>query len=221
MASAGFAGLVALAAATVCLASGCSTLGYYAHSVGGHLDLLRSARPVPLWMGDDSAPPLLKERLALAQRIRDFAVSELKEPDNASYRRYADLHRTAAVWNVVAAPELSLKLKTWCFPVVGCVGYRGYFDRAKADALLSSLVTTSSTRFVSPSLTSMVRAALGDLDGAIADMERAIDARAVEAIWIEVRPAYARLRADSRFATLIARREAARHMASPTVAERI
>ena len=94
-------------------------------------------------------------------------------------------------------------------------------DRARAEALLSSLVTTSSTRFVSPSLTSMVRAALGDLDGAIADMERAIDGRAVEAIWIDVRPAYARLRADSRFATLIARREAARHMASPTVAERI
>jgi predicted aminopeptidase len=139
MAIAGFAGLVALAAATVCLASGCSTLGYYAHSVGGHLDLLRSARPVPNWMADDSAPTALKERLALTQRIRDYAVSELKEPDNASYRRYADLHRNAAVWNVVAAPELSLKLKTWCFPVVGCVGYRGYYDQAAANAEGQSL----------------------------------------------------------------------------------
>jgi predicted aminopeptidase len=136
---AGTAGIVALAVGTVCLTSGCSTVGYYAHSVGGHIDLLRSAKPVSQWMGDEGSAPLLKERLALSQRIRDYAVSELKLPDNASYRRYADLHRNAAVWNVVAAPELSLTLKTWCFPVVGCVGYRGYFDRAKADAFADEL----------------------------------------------------------------------------------
>jgi predicted aminopeptidase len=139
MASLGLAGIVALAAGTVCLTSGCSTLGYYAHSVGGHLDLLRAARPVPQWMADDAASAPLKERLALTQRIRDFAIAELKEPDNASYRRYADLHRNAAVWNVVAAPELSLELKRWCFPVVGCVGYRGYFDRARADSFAEEL----------------------------------------------------------------------------------
>jgi predicted aminopeptidase len=139
MARWGIAGVVALVAATVGLTSGCSSLGYYAHSVGGHLELLRSARPVPQWMADPATPAHLKERLALSQRIRDFAVSELKEPDNASYRRYADLHRSAAVWNVVAAPELSLTLKTWCFPVVGCVGYRGYFDRARADAAAAEL----------------------------------------------------------------------------------
>jgi hypothetical protein len=61
-------------------------------------------------------------------------------PDNASYRRYADLKRGAAVWNVVAAPELSLELKTWCFAVVGCVGYRGYYDRAEAEAFAAGLL---------------------------------------------------------------------------------
>ena len=139
MASLGVAGIAALATATLCLSSGCSSVGYLAHSVGGHLEILRSAKPVPQWTADETAPAPLKERLALTQRIRDFAVSELKEPDNASYRRYADLHRNAAVWNVVAAPELSLKLKTWCFPVVGCVGYRGYFERAQADAFADEL----------------------------------------------------------------------------------
>jgi len=139
MAALGLFGAAALAAATVCLTAGCSTLGYYAHSVGGHLDLLGSARPVPQWMAEAHASAALKERLALSQRIRDFAVAELKLPDNASYRRYADLNRRAAVWNVVAAPELSLTLKTWCFPVVGCVGYRGYYDLAKADAYADEL----------------------------------------------------------------------------------
>ena len=114
-------------------------LGYLAQSVGGHVALLRAARPVAEWVADASTSDALRERLLLSQRMRDFAVTELGLPDNASYRRYADLHRSAAVWNVVAAPELSLKLETWCFPVVGCVGYRGYFDRADADAFAAGL----------------------------------------------------------------------------------
>jgi len=139
MASLGLAGVLAAATAAMCLGTGCSTLDYYTHSIGGHLSLLRAARPVPQWMEAPDTPAALKERLALTQRIRDYAIAELKEPDNASYRRYADLHRNAAVWNVVAAPELSLTLKTWCFPVVGCVGYRGYFDQAKAEAFADEL----------------------------------------------------------------------------------
>ena len=78
-------------------------------------------------------------RLQLTQRMRDFAVTELRLPDNRSYRSYADLKRTAAVWNVVAAPELSLTLRTWCFPIVGCVGYRGYYDRDSAEAAAAPL----------------------------------------------------------------------------------
>lgn len=139
MASLSLPGVVLLAAATVCLTSGCSTLGYYMQSVGGHLAMVNAARPVPDWLADPDSPQALKDRLELSQRIRDWAVAELKLPDNASYRRYADLKRPAAVWNVVAAPELSLTLKTWCFPVVGCVGYRGYFDRAQADAYAQTL----------------------------------------------------------------------------------
>lgn len=114
--------------------SGCATLGYYAQSVGGHMDLMWRARPVSEWLADPGAPQALRARLQLAQRLRAFAVSDLGLPDNASYHRYVELGRGAAVWNVVAAPELSLALQTWCFPVMGCVGYRGYFDAVQAEA---------------------------------------------------------------------------------------
>ena len=114
------------------LTTGCSSLGYYWQSVNGHLQMVNAARPVDDWLGDQQIPEALKARLALSQRIRSFAVTELALPDNLSYRRYADLQRSAAVWNVVAAPEFSLTLKTWCFPIVGCVGYRGYFDESEA-----------------------------------------------------------------------------------------
>lgn len=126
---------VAAMAAAVCL-TGCANLGYYWQSAAGHLKIMNDARPVQDWLDDPAASDTLKQKLALARRIRDYASKELHLPDNASYHRYADLRRPAAVWNVVAAPPYSLKLKTWCFPVTGCVGYRGYYDetRAKAEA---------------------------------------------------------------------------------------
>jgi predicted aminopeptidase len=129
-----FAGLGVLVAASALCLSGCANLGYYWQSATGHLRIMSAARPVDDWLGDREAPERLKARLALSQRIRSFAVSELKLPDNPSYRRYADLQRTAVVWNVVAAPPYSLTLKQSCFPITGCVGYRGYFDEAEARA---------------------------------------------------------------------------------------
>ncbi len=130
----GSLGALLLALGVLCLTSGCSSVGYLWQSAGGHLSLLHSARPVDDWLQDPQTDAALRERLALSQQMRDFAVRALALPDNPSYRRYADLHRSAAVWNVVAAPELSLTLQTWCFPVVGCVGYRGYFDESTAQA---------------------------------------------------------------------------------------
>ncbi len=112
----------------------CADTGYYLQSVGGHLQMMKAARPIAQLLLDEHVAPALKQRLLLAGRIRAFAVTELQLPDNASYQRYADLQRRSAVWNVVATPEFSLTLKTWCFPVVGCVGYRGYFSEIEARA---------------------------------------------------------------------------------------
>ena len=125
------------------LLAGCASpstgVGYYWQSATGHLSVMRAARPVDDWLQDAQTPAALKARLATAQRIRAFAVSDLALPDNASYHRYANLGRRAVVYNVVAAPALSLTLNTWCFPVVGCVGYRGYFNEANARTFAASL----------------------------------------------------------------------------------
>ena len=132
-------GLVLAALATLCATSGCSSIDYLGQSASGHIRLLAAARPVQDAIADPATPEALRKRLELTQRMRQFAVTELHEPDNGSYRSYADLKRSAAVWNVVAAPELSLQLQTWCFPIVGCVGYRGYYDLASADAAAAPL----------------------------------------------------------------------------------
>ena len=122
-----------------CLAlAGCAhtegALCYYWQSVQGHARLLQAARPLDEWIANESTPAPLRARLQLAQRARHFAVQELGLPDNASYRSYADLGRSAAVWNVVAAPPYALELHRWCFPFTGCIGYRGYFQEADAQA---------------------------------------------------------------------------------------
>ncbi len=126
-------GVAIILVAGTCLLSGCANLGYYWQSFTGHAQVLNKARPVQDWLSDDSTPEATKQRLELSQRIRQFASAELGLPDNASYTRFTDLKRRAVVYNVVAAPPLSLQLKTWCFVVVGCVSYRGYYNEDAAN----------------------------------------------------------------------------------------
>jgi predicted aminopeptidase len=122
------AGLLALL-----LLNGCETAGYYMQAIGGQLGLMSRAQPVASMLTDASVPQDLRARLALAASIREFAVRELGLPDNGSYRSYADIGRPYAVWNVVATGEFSLQAVQSCFPVAGCVSYRGFFDREDAE----------------------------------------------------------------------------------------
>ena len=136
---AGIRALALISALALAMLAGCADAGYYLQSVSGHVKLLNAARPVSDWLADPRTQAALKQRLELARQIRAFAVSELHLPDNASYHRYARIDRRSVVWNVVAAPPDSLVLKTWCFPVAGCVGYRGYYDEADARHLAEQL----------------------------------------------------------------------------------
>ena len=124
---------IVLALAATALLPGCATLGYYAQALGGQMSLLARARPVDEWLGDTATAAPLRAKLETALAIRVYASRELGLPDNASYRRYADLGRPFAVWNVVAAPEFSTRALQSCFPVAGCVTYRGFFARDHAE----------------------------------------------------------------------------------------
>jgi predicted aminopeptidase len=114
------------------LIAGCQSLSYYTQAIGGHLTVLSKTRPVDDWLADPATPPDLKERLATARRIREFASTNLKLPDNKSYLAYADLNRPYVVWNVFAAPVFSVEPKPECFPFTGCVSYRGFYSEEDA-----------------------------------------------------------------------------------------
>jgi predicted aminopeptidase len=121
------------------LLSSCVELSYYLQCASGQLDIMRRSRPLPTVIADPQTPPEIRHKLQKVQAMRTFAVTNLGLPDNESYRRYADLGRPYAVWNLVAAPEFSLEPKQWCFPIAGCVNYKGYFKVESAHKLAAEL----------------------------------------------------------------------------------
>ncbi len=156
----------ALTGALCLLLGGC----YLMQAASGEYRLLKARVPLDSVISDPHTPPALRVRLTEVRAAREFASQQLGLPDNRSYRSYADIGRPFVVWNVVAAPEFSLQPKRWCFPVAGCVAYRGYFHERRARELALELeargfdvvvegVPAYSTlgRFADPVISSMLR----------------------------------------------------------------
>ena len=112
---------------------------YLLESAQGQLALMSKRRPIPRVVADPATPADVRKQLESVAQIREFASRNLHLPDNGSYRTYADLGRPYVVWNVVAAPEFSIDPKEWCYPIVGCVAYRGYFVERRARAFGDAL----------------------------------------------------------------------------------
>lgn len=121
------------------LLAGCDTAAYYLQAVRGQAEMWQATRPIEDVLADPQAPKALKARLEYAMRVREFASTQLALPDNSSYRGYADLKRPYVVWNVFATDAFSVRPRQWCFPIAGCVAYKGYFSRAEAEAAAAEL----------------------------------------------------------------------------------
>lgn len=119
--------------------AGCAALGYYAHLANGQMDLLARRESIEWIVEDPKRDAGLRRRLALVLDARRFAVATLDLPDNGSYTLYADIGRPYVVWNVFATPEFSLEAVESCFPLAGCLAYRGYYDKAHAQKQAQAL----------------------------------------------------------------------------------
>jgi predicted aminopeptidase len=126
--------LLTIAAAVLPL-TGC----YLLQAASGQMEISAKREPIADVLADSATPPPLRSRLEYVAAARDFASRELGLPDNDSYRSYADLGRPYVVWNVFAAPEFSVEPRRWCFPIAGCVVYRGYFSEDAAQRYASRL----------------------------------------------------------------------------------
>lgn len=129
---------ILLAALFLTLLPGCGTM-YLVQAARGQMNVMNERRPITTVVADPRTSDSLRAKLREVSSARDFASKDLGLPDNGSYRTYADLGRRYVVWNVVAAPELSVRPKQWCFPIAGCVAYRGYFNEASARKFAANL----------------------------------------------------------------------------------
>jgi|TARA_B100001079_G_scaffold108215_1_gene93083 predicted aminopeptidase len=130
--------------------AGCESVRYYGQAALGQSSLLWHSRPLAVMMDDPDVPALTRERLALVDNIRRFAGESLLLPADHSYRRYTKIDRDFVLWNVFAAPEFSIEPKVFCFPVIGCLGYRGYFARKNALVFAEKLRAKGFETYVGP-----------------------------------------------------------------------
>jgi predicted aminopeptidase len=107
--------------------------GYYSQAVFGHIDIYSKRKPIKKLIENPDTDKRLKKKLEMVVKIRRFSIDELSLPDNGSYRGYVSLKRKYVAWNAVAAGEFSVRPKRWCFPFAGCVSYKGFFKREKAE----------------------------------------------------------------------------------------
>jgi predicted aminopeptidase len=130
------------------LLSGCSSVGYYAQAVKGHCQIVSRQKSCEKLLASTNTPPELKARLQLAADLCAYANRELGLPAKGAYTRYANLERPYVVWNVYAAPEFSLTARTWWYPFVGSLDYRGYFNEAMARSYADKLAKRGSDVYV-------------------------------------------------------------------------
>lgn len=193
---------IAVVAAAAALAAagqitGCASPAYYWQAASGHMALMRDKRPVRQTIEAGAADEEVIAKLRLSEELRRFAADRLGLPDNGSYTEFVATGREAVVWNVVAAPEFSLEAKRWCFPVSGCVPYRGYFDREAAERFAGKLEKRGLDVAVSPAI---AYSTLGWFDDPLLDtMWRQSDAQFAAYIFHELAHQALYIKGDAAF----------------------
>ena len=120
-------------------ASGCSTAKFYSQAIHGQAEILRKARPAAVVMRDTKVSGEVRRKLALTQEVRRFAEEQLGLPADRQYDRYTDLGRRYVSWVVHAALEFSVEGKTWRYPFLGPLKYRGFFSKSAAEEEAANL----------------------------------------------------------------------------------
>jgi len=125
--------------ALIILLSACSDLGYYWHTTKGHFSIMNQRVSIDAMLEDPELSENLRQRLILVQKIRVFSNGELSLGDSGSYTSYVQLDRPYVLQNLFAAKEFSTQLHHWCYPIVGCASYRGYYDEERLNDYVSQL----------------------------------------------------------------------------------
>lgn len=92
------------------------------------IGILRARRPIPRVLNDTTIDSGTRSKLAYVVEARRFAADELGIDVGDSYTMYTELERDTLAMVVSAAYKDRLAPKTWWFPIVGRVPYKGHFS---------------------------------------------------------------------------------------------
>ncbi len=123
---------IAAAALVLATLAGCASTRYLMQAGVGEWRVLRARRSIVDVIDNPKTSAGLVRQLGEVREARRFAWQKLGLPDNDSYKSYVNIGRRYVVWNVVAAPEFSVRPKEWCYPIAGCVTYHGFFHQRAA-----------------------------------------------------------------------------------------
>ena len=105
----------------------------------GQLKIIWHARPIEEVLQDDQVADSLKQKIRLAQEVREFAIDSIGVNDSDSYRSLYNQHGKPVLWVVTACEPFSMEDKRWSFPILGVFSYKGFFDYNKAKELRAEL----------------------------------------------------------------------------------
>jgi predicted aminopeptidase len=114
------------ALACVCL-TGCSP-EYVLRGGWEEAKILSNRRPIEEVVADPKTEPEVREKLLLVRDARVYAERQLGLDPGKSFTSFSRLDSDTLVLVVSAAPELELRWKTWWFPIVGRLPYKGFFQ---------------------------------------------------------------------------------------------
>jgi len=127
------ASLLLFFAVSVTTLQGCSSFSYYRQAIAGQYEILSHRVEIETLISNDDTPGKLRTKLETVLQVRAFSENEMAMDVGSNYSQYSDLQRDYVVWNVSASPALSLTPHQWCYPIVGCQSYRGYFHQEMAE----------------------------------------------------------------------------------------
>lgn len=182
---------------SVAALAGCASPAWYGQAMSGHMEMMRNREDIDLVLRDPGTDAELAAKLKTAQDARRFGIEILGLPETDSYTQFVRTGRTAATWNVVAAPEFSIQARKWCFPVAGCVPYRGYFNEMDAERFAEKMRQRGYDVSVTPAV---AYSTLGWFDDPLLDtMLHFSDARLAATIFHEMAHQQLYVKGDSAF----------------------
>jgi predicted aminopeptidase len=129
---------------------GPSTIGYLGQAISGHFRIMLSRVAIQKMLKTKHLDPDTRKKLSMILQIRAYASNELGLPDNGSYTVISQIKEMYPGWNVYCAPKFSLEPCTWCYPIAGCVVYKGYFAKNDAFEFADKMKNMGFDVFVGP-----------------------------------------------------------------------